>query len=444
MQGAQSREVRTGSDPRNLPDFTALREEMGKLTHPARPDVDWAQVEKLSLSLFESNGVELQTCAWYTLARSHLARVSGLNEGLAILTALLSHQWAQLWPQPVHARAEIINGLLQRLQKLFRTFSLGAADVPALVLAETRLLEIKDILRRQELSHACQVNPLMQLIRSALSRLENSPQPEDETVEAGAPEQGVVITEDVPASRLVYVIRKAPEPDIQVAEEQPVPPKHWPIFLAGMLCAVLLCGVVVSGWRYTHRPDPTVQALTAMLSPIPAPLSTRQLDELRGSETLEKHNSLWLISTATQLKSLATLPPGWNLRYGEQLLAQSEALWPGNPQVEQMREKWQQQLAVNTLPTAALTGWHDGMAQLQQLTDRLNGLDRQKGKYITVSELKSQVFSMQQAFGKAVPIEEQLRLLRLEQSDNAALQQQVAQHIRQVEATYSTTLRQPR
>ncbi len=249
MQGTQSREVRTGSDPRNLPDFTALREEMGKLTHPARPDVDWRKVEVLSLSLFESNGVELQTCAWYTLARSHLARVSGLNEGLAILTALLSHQWAQLWPQPVHARAEIINGLLQRLHKLFRTFSLGAADVPALVLAETRLLEIKDILRRQDLSHACQVNPLMQLIRSALSRLENSPQPEDEPVEAGAPEQGVVITEDAPASRLVYVIHKAPEPDIQVAEEQPVPPKHWPIFLAGMLCAVLLCGVVASGWR---------------------------------------------------------------------------------------------------------------------------------------------------------------------------------------------------
>jgi type VI secretion system protein VasL len=38
-------------------------------------------VETLSLSLFQINGVELQTGAWYTLARSHLARVSELNEG---------------------------------------------------------------------------------------------------------------------------------------------------------------------------------------------------------------------------------------------------------------------------------------------------------------------------------------------------------------------------
>ncbi|MFP2241063.1 type VI secretion system ImpA family N-terminal domain-containing protein [Pseudescherichia vulneris] len=92
MHDEQPRQVRTGGDPRSLSEFMALRDEMSKLTHPARPDVDWKQVEKLALSLFEINGVELQTGAWYTLARSHLARVSGLNEGLGILAALLNHQ----------------------------------------------------------------------------------------------------------------------------------------------------------------------------------------------------------------------------------------------------------------------------------------------------------------------------------------------------------------
>ena len=124
MHDEQPCPVRTGGDPRSLPQFTALRDEMSNLTHPARPDVDWKRVETLSLSLFQINGVELQTGAWYTLARSHLARVSGLNEGLDILTALLGYQWAQLWPQPVHARAEILSGLFQRVQKLFRTWSL--------------------------------------------------------------------------------------------------------------------------------------------------------------------------------------------------------------------------------------------------------------------------------------------------------------------------------
>ncbi|WP_266153284.1 type VI secretion system ImpA family N-terminal domain-containing protein [Enterobacter sp. HSTU-ASh6] len=77
MHDEQPRPVRTGGDPRSLPQFTALRDEMSKLTHPARPDVDWMQVEKLALSLFEINGVELQTGAWYTLARSQLAQVRG-------------------------------------------------------------------------------------------------------------------------------------------------------------------------------------------------------------------------------------------------------------------------------------------------------------------------------------------------------------------------------
>lgn len=53
--------LKTGSDPRTLPDYAALRDELSKLTHPARPDVNWRYAEKLCLSLFEQNGVELQT-----------------------------------------------------------------------------------------------------------------------------------------------------------------------------------------------------------------------------------------------------------------------------------------------------------------------------------------------------------------------------------------------
>jgi hypothetical protein len=93
LQNDHTYNVKTGGDPRTLPDYAALRDELSKLTHPARPDVNWQYVEKLCLSLFEQNGVELQTAAWYTLARTHLSGLAGLNEGLAILEALISHQW---------------------------------------------------------------------------------------------------------------------------------------------------------------------------------------------------------------------------------------------------------------------------------------------------------------------------------------------------------------
>lgn len=93
MNDIPTHKIKTGGDPRTLQDYAVLREELGKLTHPARPDVNWHYAEKLGLSLFGQNGVELQTAAWYTLARTQLAGLFGLNEGLSILEALISHQW---------------------------------------------------------------------------------------------------------------------------------------------------------------------------------------------------------------------------------------------------------------------------------------------------------------------------------------------------------------
>lgn len=41
MASFSEQHLRTGGDPRTLSEFTALRDELSKLTHPARPDVDW-------------------------------------------------------------------------------------------------------------------------------------------------------------------------------------------------------------------------------------------------------------------------------------------------------------------------------------------------------------------------------------------------------------------
>ncbi|MFP2241364.1 VasL domain-containing protein [Pseudescherichia vulneris] len=413
MHDQQSRPVRTGGDPRSLSEFMALRDEMSKLTHPARPDVDWQQVEALSLSLFEINGVELQTCAWYTLARTQLARVSGMNEGLTILTALLSHQWVQLWPQPAHARAEILNGLLQRLQKCFRTFSLTPADVPALALAEQRLQELKDILRRQALNHACEMNPLLQLIRSALSRLENSPQPEEAITDDIVPGPTFIMEEEAiaPASRLVYVIRKEPDVAVQVTEDVPVPPKRWPVFMAGMVTALMLSAATVFGWQALHRPDEATQAMAASVAWIPDPMTPTQTDAFRGTENYHTQSRMWLARMTSQVNRIATLAPGWHLRYGQALVSQAQALWPDDPATRALVQKWEQYQASRTLPASDLNAWHDGMMQLRALSAQLDALDRQKGKYLTGSELKTIVWRITSTFASAVPVEEQLRRL---------------------------------
>ncbi len=40
--------LHAGQDPRAWSEYTQLRDELSKLTHPARPDVDWQSVEQLS------------------------------------------------------------------------------------------------------------------------------------------------------------------------------------------------------------------------------------------------------------------------------------------------------------------------------------------------------------------------------------------------------------
>lgn len=174
MNDIPKRKLKTGGDPRMLPDYAALRDELSKLTHPARPDVSWQYVEKLCLSLFEQNGVELQTAAWYTLARTQLAGLFGLNEGLAILEALISHQWGTLWPHPVHARMEILSSLSQRLQQRMRSLPLNYSDINQLYRVEQLLTGLGEVLQRLELKHLSQLDTLRILMHNSAARLENS------------------------------------------------------------------------------------------------------------------------------------------------------------------------------------------------------------------------------------------------------------------------------
>ncbi|MES0265760.1 VasL domain-containing protein, partial [Citrobacter sedlakii] len=142
--------------------------------------------------------------------------------------------------------------------------------------------------------------------------------------------------------------------------------------------------------------------------------------------------------TQQQLARLAQLKPDWVIRYGDSLVQQALILWP--EQAKPLAQQWQQQLTASALPGENLNGWHQGMTQLQQLANRLNALDEQKGKYMTVSELKSAVFTMTQSFNRAVPIEEKLRQLALlpeGQPWPAAQQSQAEQHLQQLMTRYA-------
>ncbi|CAI2079322.1 type VI secretion system ImpA family N-terminal domain-containing protein [Serratia marcescens] len=437
MNDSIPRKIKTGGDPRTLPDYVALRDELNKLTHPARPDVDWHYVENRCLSLFEQNGVELQTAAWYTLARTQLAGVFGLNEGLTMLEALIGHQWGVFWPQPAHARMEILSSLSRRLQQRMRMLPLNYGDLSELYRAEQLLTRLGNELQRLELKHLSQIETLRTVLHNSAVRLENS----DDT--SGFDTAGIVLSttamngpeisadalpgvaareKNAPDSTVRWESVPQPEhqPNVDIIAAIPVPATKWAFFAAGMCTMLVLSVAAMWGWPYLHRPDPLQAQLAASLAPLPAPLTPEQLNIFRQQSPLPQTTQ-----TQQQITRLSELPPDWNIVYSRQLVEQAQALWPKriNPLIQQ----WQQQINLSVLPVDALNGWHEGMIQLQALADKLNALDGQKGRYITVSELKSQVFGMMTSFRQTVPVEEQFRQLRQLPEDSPLRPQQLLQ-----------------
>lgn len=440
MTTHSERSLKTGGDPRTLADYSRLRDEMNKLTHPARPDVNWPHAEALCLSLFEHNGVELQTAAWYTLTRAHLAGLYGMNEGLAILEALVARQWVLIWPQPVHARMEILSALSKRLQQLMRTLTLTYSDLSQLYQAEAHLNTLSEILQRLELKHASQLDALRNLIHNAAVRLENSDGESQNARPAGVtvPGEAVIAASlSEPAERVKWVYVMPPEPLVSVegTTEPAAATGLWKPFVAGMVVMLVVAGAAVWGWQMLHRADPAQARFAATLAPLPTALDGEQLSSLRQHAT---SSASGIKQTQQQLSRLSQLKPDWAISYGNSLVQQASMLWPG--QAKPLAQQWQQQLTAAALPVETLNGWHQGMTQLQQLANRLNALDEQKGKYMTVSELKSAVFAMTQSFNSAVPVEEQLRQLSAAPEGQpwpAAQQSQTEQHLQQLIARYA-------
>jgi len=438
MTSSQPRFVKTGGDPRALAEYAALRQEMQKLTHPARPDVDWPHVSALSLTLFEKNGVELQSAVWYTLSRANTAGTAGITEGLAVLVALITRDWPTLWPQPAHSRIELLAGLSRRLQQFLRTQTITDADLTALSQAARLLSEAGDHLQRLELRQLSQIDPLLDRIRSAVVMLEHCDVSTSDAV-AKLPE---VVPIEKPALALasaevsgwVYVPSAgAPAPDLRRLRRR--------AFISGVGARLLSVSLIAAiGYlvvQKTEQESPLQQALLASISPLPAPLSPEMMAELQANPPEWLNEAAWLEQTQQQLNRLQNVSPDWNLQLGNALVMQASLLWPDSDAVKTMSARWNKQLNAAAMPADKMQGWQQGMEQLNMLSQRLNGLDEKRGKYLTVSELKTAVYNMTQAFNGTVPLEEELRVLQ--QSDDDATQNQLTQaemHLKQLIASY--------
>ncbi|CNI66016.1 ImpA domain-containing protein [Yersinia frederiksenii] len=452
------RTLKTGGDPRHLAEFTALRDEIGKLHHPARPDVNWGRVEYLCLALFRQNGVELQTTVDFTLARTQLAGLAGLCEGLELLAGLVSHQWTALWPPQTHARVELLAWLSNRLQQVWRTMTPCYGDLALIYRAERALEQLCTQLQTLELKHLSKLDGVRLMLHNAALRLESTEAASDTSDRLSIPVRhaGISAPESHPelaftssavSEPLVYIVNEPAPARVQVELSPPSPPPpRWKAshgFVAGLsLMAVLVAGGCFI-WQSISA-NPLRDALLTSTAALPVSLSAKSIDELKkhtSDKALVALAEPVLQGTGSLLEQLTLLPPLWAQVQGDGLLSQAQQLWPASQEVKRLNTWWQQQREAAAAPVAELEQFALAQERLRQLAERLNGLDEKKGRYMTVSELKSVVFAIQQPLEKTLPLEELLRQYQVQsalgQTPPSALRQQIDSRFSQLLNRYA-------
>ncbi|MFF7710117.1 OmpA family protein [Pseudomonas sp. NPDC007930] len=277
---------RPGGDPRALPAFAQLRQELAKLDHPARPDVDWARVQQCCLALWRDNGAELHSVAAWALAQAHREGVPGAAAAMAWLGPWLVDQWGRLWPPADGERLAILEGLCRQLLPWLRGANARAAELPALHRLAAELRHLEQWLHSRAQAQLPALGQLRQVLGQLSGALERQP--------AAMP---APLLEPWPAAALPPSHRPAP-----LALWLGPPPRRrarWPWWAAaGVLC---LAASAALGWAWL-RPAP--------LPPPPAPLQLPALALFKpGSAEFSHQAPAQLIATLGQIKA----HPGWQV-----------------------------------------------------------------------------------------------------------------------------------
>lgn len=388
--------IQTGPDPRDWPEFTAIREEINKINHPARPEVSWSLIESLSLSLFRSNGVDLQTAAYYTLARTHKHGLAGFTEGCELLAAMVVNQWEKLWPQKGQARTEILEWFNARVGSQLRQYSFESRDLPMICRAERALQMLCDKLQQVELSRVPRIENLLYLMQNTAKRLEapaiKPPQP------ATQPKQTLVYL-SMPQPELEqpavpeYHAETSVRQGVEVRVAPPVAKRSAVIlgFTAGVLIGALVAVAI-----YMTQVRPLQQQLTAlaMMPVTAAPLWLSKPE---------------LPTYAEQLNVLENLSPLTVLHSADRVVAKASSLWPTDPQQRAQTQRWQQ-LQTARADYAEEDSYFQLRLQLKALSDKLVEQEKAHGS-LTISYLKTAIYQMQNELNRATPLEELLRQL---------------------------------
>ncbi|WP_456310870.1 VasL domain-containing protein [Serratia proteamaculans] len=389
--------IQIGTDPRDRPEFNAIREEINKINHPAQREVNWSLIESLALTLFRSHGVDLQTAVYYTLARSHRQGLAGFTEGCELLAAMVVNQWDQLWPTQPQARTDILEWFNARAGNIVRQQPLARADLQQIYRAERALQLLCDKLQQVELKRVPRIENLLFLLQNTAKRLES---------ENAAPVAKAAGVESIKQPTMVYLALPDPPATTPVSpHKEPSPTFHPGVevrtlaparyrasagFAAGVLLSLMLAAVLYVVWI---RPEQQILAALAARPDGAVQLWLQRPDITTYDE---------------QLRYLDNVSPLVGMQTADALVAMAHQRWPDDPRQQSARQRretlWQNRVAASE----ASNGYSQVKQQLQTLSDQL--LERENTRSsLTLSYLKTAVYRMQTELNRDVPLEELVR-----------------------------------
>lgn len=392
---ALTQTIVTGSDPRALPEFNAIREEINKASHPSQPELNWRLVESLALAVFKSNGVDLHTATYYTLARTRTQGLPGFCEGTELLAAMISHEWDTFWPQGGTARTEMLDWFNTRTGNILRQqLSFAESDLPLLYRTERALQLICDKLQQVELKRAPRVENLLYFVQNTRKRLEPQPGAREDTQAKTTVRTLVYAPEGAPAT--TEVAPPLPDlPDMKVEVHHSAiangvagtpPGGRLKSFAAGVACTAVVAAAL---WWWQMYP---VQ---------------QQLAQVR--DTAQGAATAWLASPnlegyGQRLQQLLDASPLQPLNTGAQMARTADNLWPESLQQQQASAKWNEALKTRAQNSPQMKGWEQTRQNLREFAD-LMMLRETEQKGFTLSYIKTVTWQAERLLNQEAPLE---------------------------------------
>ncbi|HEY4436774.1 MAG TPA: type VI secretion system ImpA family N-terminal domain-containing protein [Lelliottia sp.] len=382
--------IMTGSDPRDLPEFSAIREEINKANHPSQPELNWKLVESLALTIFKTNGVDLHTATYYTLARTRSQGLAGFCEGVELLAAMISHEWETFWPQSGPARTEMLDWLNIRTGTILRQqIAFSESDLSLLYRTERALQLICDKLQQVELKRQPRVENLLYFVLNTRKKFEPQPRHSADTAAQNPVRTLVYAPESAPSTaEVIPPLPDLPEMKVQVRGltdgKRVKEGSTFKGFIAGMASSVAIAAAL--WWWQVY---PTQQVLAQVN------------DSVQGAATV------WLASPELgsyqrrleQLLGSSSLQP---LEIGMQIMRTADSRWPESQQQQQATARWNETLKTRAQNSPQLRGWLQTRQDLRAFADLVM---RREKEGLTLSYIKNVVWQAERGLGQETPLE---------------------------------------